>query len=303
MLDQKEEDRISKIRQAREIQIEQKLSKEKEEGDMKYSQDLMNVVEKQKKKIKNLVEKVDIKVELDLLKNKDDNRDREMKKLEQKVEKLENYKTKLRDKDQEISTLIYHLDEVNSLNNIAIEKVQDLTKELEREKTISKRINVTYDPYNCPEPDEEILQNLNDRSIDIGSERGNLMGQSFISEPDNERHNQNDYSEFTLQDELGMLNIDKSHLEDHEIFDGRNSNYSFHEDDIELGDLSPEQYPHFEERKISGRNNSYQLADQNSPENNEISFKDLRILQLQKKLQFEQEKKKDSQSYNRLFSK
>jgi len=150
---------------------------------------------------------------------------------------------------------------------------------------MSKRLSVSYNPYSCPEPDEEI----NDRSIDFGSERGNLMGQSFNLDQDNiERHEQNDITDFTLHDEIGMLNLDKAQYDDNDIFESRNSCYSF-DGDVEMEETSPEApYPDLEEHKIdalrkgSTRNNSYSLTQQSSPENEEISEKDLRILQLQK---------------------
>ena len=69
-----------------------------------------------------------------MLKNKEDHRESEFKKLQKKVTRLESCKSKLKEREEEVSILTNHLDEINNSHNSALEKVQSLAIELEREK-------------------------------------------------------------------------------------------------------------------------------------------------------------------------
>jgi len=69
-----------------------------------------------------------------MLKNKEDHRENEFKKLQKKVTRLESCKSKLKEREEEVSILTNHLDEINNSHNSALEKVQSLAIELEREK-------------------------------------------------------------------------------------------------------------------------------------------------------------------------
>lgn len=166
-------------------------------------------------------------------------RDEEIKKLNSKLHKLEKYKIELQDKDAEISVLSTHLDEMNSSHSYAMEKVQTLSRELTKEKNLTKKIQQNF--YELNDPEEA------NRSIDFSSERGNLMDQSDImGEHPHIEEDQN----LTLEDELGMLGLEE---DTDAIFENTNDAYAL---DIEEGknfaEISPEApFPLLEEQKLS----------------------------------------------------
>lgn len=75
------------------------------------------------------------------MKHKDDLRDKEIKKLQNKLVALESYRLKLRDREEEIQILNNHINDITHSHSFAVEKLQSVTKELEKERMSSKRIS------------------------------------------------------------------------------------------------------------------------------------------------------------------
>ena len=186
----------------------------------------------------------------------------------------------MRDKEEEISILTGHLDEINSTHSFALEKMQSLSKELEREKIFFMWISAPYNPYAASEFDENDFQSENNISIDFASERGNLMDQDSIIQHEHKAlEDPNEESNLTLQDELGMLN-----LEENDVFESRNALYALHDhNDIELGEIVQDSpFPFPEEQKYSP---SEKFIHRNIPKNcnlSEIFEKDVKISDLTK---------------------
>ena len=123
---------------------------------------------------------------------------------------------------------------MNSSHSYAVEQVQSLSRELDRERNLAKTFQKEYNPYNVPDIEENEIEDVN-RSVDFSSERGNLMDQSAILEQDNrERHNDPEITNLTLQDELGMLGLEGENYETNDIFEPRQALYSLHDDQSEV---------------------------------------------------------------------
>ncbi|CAI2360317.1 unnamed protein product [Moneuplotes crassus] len=310
MLDQKEEEHKQKIIEAREQELRLKHIIEERNAEKEYSSNLQEICDKQKAQIKALLDKVykkekkeiDYKSDIDIIRGKASLREEEIKNLNKKLLRLEKFKLQCRDKDEEIAILNSHLDEMNSSHSYAMEKVQSLSRELDRERNLSKKFKHNFNPYSSPDLEENSPEEF-DRSVDFSSERGNLMNESSILEQDSkERHQDGDTANLTLEDELGMLGLEGDNFENNDIFEPRQALYSLHDDqsEVELCDISPEApFPTLEEKKYSpyeesktarNLNNAFCLSKDDGIE---VSLKDVRIADLEKKVEIEKEMKEN----------
>jgi hypothetical protein len=213
---------------------------------------------------------------------------------------LESYKLKLRDREEEIQILNNHINDITHSHSFAVEKLQSVSKELEKERLSSKRIS---QPINM----SHFAPCINEDDFEKGntsvaySERGNFMDESEIHGDKEQTHHHNE-SKFTLQDELGALNMDENDfgdVEDEMLF-SRNTSYELHQnDDWEMGRLfnnSP--FGYIEEKKHPPRSPPGKHSPQNEGYKIGKSYyseKDVMIEDLRKQLELEKEIKENYQ--------
>ena len=218
-------------------------------------------------------------------------------KLKNKLVLLESYKYKLRDKEEEINILNNHINDISLSHSFALEKLTNVTKELEIERNTKNRVSA---PFSLAHWYEDDLNQDSNASIDY-HERGNFNDDSRMTENHMINHcSPKEDSKLTLQDELEMLNYDVNDFGDDggDIFgSGHKINKSLHHEENELARIfhneTFDQEDHdIEECKTPVKK---QISYNSNSDEKVLTNKDLIIDDLKNKLKIEREIKESYQ--------
>lgn len=213
---------------------------------------------------------------------------------------MESYKYKLRDKEEEISILNNHINDISLSHSFTLEKLTNMTRELEFEKSSKVRMSA---PFSLADRYEDDFNHDSNASIDY-HERGNFNDESRMTDREMmSSRSPPDDNKLTLQDELEMLNYEGNEFNEDgdEIFGSANKmNKSINHDDTELArifhnDTFDQEDHDIEEFKTPEKKKKNKDKDKTISDEKVLTDKDCIIEDLKKKLEIEREVKENYQ--------